>query len=113
MAEWVAGANPAFTRVELAAVLLGGQVGGVSSSHYWLGATTQSILEGDAPFLNVAEYLQEVMPQRMRRLWGDQNPQSAKVDLGKVLPEGFPIPTHRVEVVIPLVPGRRSRSPDW
>lgn len=110
--EWVAGANPTFARVELAAVLLGGQVRGVSSSQYWLGATTQSILEDDVPFLKVAEYLQDVMPQRMRRLWGDQTPQPATVELGKVLPEGFPIPTHRVEVVIPLVPGPRSRSPD-
>jgi hypothetical protein len=109
--EWVAGANPALVRAELAAALLGGQVGGMTFDQVWLGAITHPTLEGNAPFLRVAEFLQEAMPQRMARLWSDQTPQLARVECGTVLPEDFPLPTHHVEVVIPLVLGQRSRSP--
>jgi exonuclease III len=109
--ERVAGTNPAYARVELATALLGGQVSGVGISQQWLGATTQSKLENDAPFLRVAEYLQEVMPKRMRRLWEARIPRLADGEWCVVLPKDFPLPTHRVEVIIDPVPGQRSRSP--
>ena len=109
--EWVAGTNPVCTRVELTAALLGGQVGGVHSSQQWLGATTQPSLENNAPFLRVAEFLQEVMPERMRRLWEVRIPRCADGEWCIVLPKDFPLPTHRVEVIIPPVPGQRSRCP--
>ena len=111
--EWIAGTGPALSREELAAVILGGQAGGVALGQQWLGVATQSVLEGnDAPFLRVAEFLQDAMPQRMGRLWGDRIPQCVLSGLGVVLPEDYVPPAQTVAVVVPPVPGQRSQRPN-
>jgi exonuclease III len=76
LAEWVVGVHSALGREELAATLLGGQVGGVPPSRIWLGVDTQISWGGTAPFLRVAEFLQEEMPRRMKKLWASHGTQS-------------------------------------
>ena len=50
-------------REELATLILGGQVNGISSNQQWLEEITYNKTVGEAPFLKVARFLQTVMPQ--------------------------------------------------
>ena len=109
---WATGTISAPSREELAMVLLGGQVGRVDLSKQWLGEAKHNPCGEKAPFLRVAEYLQEIMPSRMRNLWGDQIPQGAFEEVDTVvLPRNFLVQPSQLEIVIPLVPVPRSRSP--
>lgn len=112
LVERFAGPASALQRVELATLILGGRVGGVEHSQEWLGEATQSRWREAPPFLRVAEFLQRVMPRRMGRLWGSRNSQTHPRGFGTLLPEGFQVPNHIVEVVIPSAPGRMSQSPN-
>jgi hypothetical protein len=112
--EWVTGTSSALGRDELAMTLLGGQV---SRAHPpvqdWLGEAKQYPWGIQAPFLRVAEFLQEVMPLRMKQLWENQTPQIVPqtLDGGVPLSRDYTFTGQQPAVVISLVPVQRSQSP--
>ncbi len=113
LVERIAGPASALQRAELATLILGGQVSGVEHSQHaqwWLGDTTHTSTRSTAPYLQVAEFLQCVMPQRMGRLWSNRSPQAPPSSW--LLPRNARVPSHVVRVVIPSIPGRMSRRPN-
>ena len=92
-------------------VLLGGQVSRVDLSLQWLGEAKHNSCGDKAPFLKVAEYLQEIMPLRVNKLWGGQILQFDVGEDGVVLPKNFVPQVSHPRVIIPLVPDTRSQSP--
>ena len=80
------------TREELAVLILGGQVGEVSLCPWWLKGTAHDGVDSLPGFVLVAEFLQQVMPGRMAKLWSLRDPQPAEDTLGS-----GPQPDKRVE----------------
>ena len=80
------------TREELAVLILGGQVGEMSLSPWWLEGTAHDGVGSLPGFVLVAEFLQKVMPGRMAKLWSLRDPQPAEETLGS-----YPQPDKRVE----------------
>ena len=112
LVERFADESPALAREELAVLMLGGQASGVDLGQKWLGKTTQPIVEGDAPFLRVAEFLQGAMPQRMSRLWSDRTPQPARADRSQSSGRTVRNRSTALRQSRSSVPGIQSQSPN-
>ena len=61
--------------VAVATLILGGRVSGASLGQKWQRGATQEEGTPIPGFVQVAKFLQEVMPRRMGRLWSLRNTQ--------------------------------------
>ena len=87
--DHIAAYQPALGREELAVILLGGQAGGVDLTKFWLGSAAHSNWDGSAAYLKVAEFLQLVMPLRMRKLWENHDLTNMAPDKQSQSPSGY------------------------
>ena len=87
--DQVAATKPDLGREELAVILLGGQAGGLDFNRIWLGTAAQSTWDGAAAYLKVAEFLQIVMPLRMRKLWENHDATNMTPDKRSQSPSGY------------------------
>ena len=87
--DQVAATQPDLGREELAVILLGGQAGGVDLTKIWLGTAAHSTWDGAAAYLKVAEFLQLVMPLRMRKLWENHDATNMTPDKRSQSPSGY------------------------